>query len=236
MPRGGAAPTAAMHATPVFLRLADRACVVVGAGSEAAPRITELVAAGARVTVVAPELGAAAAALADAGRFLHLPRRYRRGDLDGAFLAYAATGDDAVHAAIAADARAAGVLLNVVDRPAWCDFITPAVVRRGALTLAISTGGASPALARRLRLDLEAQFGPEYAVVLEILRRARRLVADRGLDLAAKQRLFGRLVDAPLVEYVREGRRDAIDALLAGLGEGVSLAAIGMDDLGGNDE
>lgn len=225
-----------MQTTPIFLQVARRPCVVIGAGEAAQPRIVELVHAGADVTVVAPALCVAVARLAADDRLRHLPRTYRRGDLDGAFLAYAATGDDAVHAAIAEDARAAGVLLNVVDRPAWCDFITPAVVRRGALTLAISTGGASPALARRVRLDLEDRYGPEYAVVLELLRRLRQRLAERGLDLAAKQELFGRLVGGPLVEYVREGRREAIDALLAGLGEDLSLAALGMDDLGGDNE
>jgi precorrin-2 dehydrogenase/sirohydrochlorin ferrochelatase len=225
-----------MQTTPIFLQVARRPCVVIGAGEAARPRIVELVHAGAEVTVVAPVLCVTVARLAADGQLRHLPRPYRRGDLDGAFLAYAATGDDAVHADVAVDARAAGVLLNVVDRPAWCDFITPAVVRRGALTLAISTGGASPALARRVRLDLEDRYGPEYAVVLELLRRLRQRLGDRGLDLAAKQELFGRLVDGPLVEYVREGRRDAIDALLAGLGADLSLAALGMDDLGGDNE
>jgi len=225
-----------MEFHPVFLRVSGRPCVVVGAGRAAEPRILALVEAGATVTVIAPTVSVAVARLAADGRLRHLPRSYRRGDLHGFRLAYAATEDDTVHAAIAAEADASGVLLNVVDRPAWCDFITPAVVRQGALTVAISTGGASPALARKLRADLEERFGPEYAVALELLRRLRPVLRARGLGFAAKQEALGRLVDSPLLEYVRDGRRAEIDRLLAAFGMDLSLATLGMEELGGPHE
>lgn len=193
----------------------------------------DLVDAEAVLTVIAPEVSPAVAAAARAGRLRYLARRYRHGDLAGAFVAYAAVGDDAVHREIAAEARAAGVLLNVVDRPEWCDFTTPAIVRRGRVGFAISTGGASPALAGKLRRELEERYGPEYAAVAELLWRMRQRPEFRRLGFADKRTLFGRLVDGPLVEYVREGRIDRVDALLAEAGDGLSWAALGMDEIGG---
>lgn len=221
---------------PISLCLEGHRCVVVGAGTAAAPRIFDLVAAGARVAVVAPHACAAVDELATTGKITHHARVYAQGDLDGCLLAYAATGDDALHERIAADAASAGVLLNVVDRPRWCDFITPAIVRRGRLTLAISTGGASPALARRVRQELEAHFGPEYATALELLARLRPILAARGMSLADKQERLGNLVAAPLLDHVRAGRTDAIDQLLANVADGLSLAALGMATLEGAHE
>lgn len=220
-----------MNDYPVYLRLADRPCVVVGAGEAAEPRILELLAAGARLKVVAPRARPRVAELAEAGRVQHLKRAYQRGDLDGCLLAYAAVGDDVMHRQIAEDAANSGVLLNVVDRPRWCDFITPALVRRGRLAVAISTGGASPALARRIREDLEAHFGAEYAVALEILARMRPHLAKRNLSLADKQRLLGRLVAEPFLDFVRSGQTAEIDRLLAAVDPGLSLAALGITEL-----
>lgn len=211
---------------PLTLRVGGRRCAVIGAGGAAEPRIDDLAAAGAALTVIAPDATVRVRELAAQGHLTLIERTYRIGDLAGVDLAYAATGDDAVHAEIANEASRTGTWLNVVDRPQWCDFTTPAVVRRGRLTVAISTGGASPALARRIRLDLEEQFGPEYEQALELLARLRPLLATRGLSFADKQARLGRLVGAPLLDSLRRGDGAAVDRLLAEVDPGLSLAAI----------
>jgi uroporphyrin-III C-methyltransferase/precorrin-2 dehydrogenase/sirohydrochlorin ferrochelatase len=164
---------------PIFLDLAGRRVVVVGGGTVAERKIEALIAAGADVTVVSPDVTDFIEGHAAGGR-LRLDRRpYRRGDLAGCCLAYAATSDPEVNRAVRDEATDAGIWLNAVDRPALCDFITPAIVRRGDLSLAVSTNGRAPALARRIREDLEREFGPEYADLTEAAGEARtRAMAD----------------------------------------------------------
>ena len=158
---------------PIFLDVTGRRCVVVGGGEVAARKVESLLAAGAQVVIVSPSLSAASlAAVVDRGLATHIARAYRRGDIGGCVLAYAATDDPATHRALAEEARTLGIPLNVVDQPELCSFIAPAVVKRGALQIAISTGGASPAFAARLRRELEKQFGSEYGVALKVLRGA----------------------------------------------------------------
>ncbi len=129
---------------PIFLDLADRPCVVVGGGPIAEGKVRGLLAAGARVTVVSPTLTPALAALAAEGRVAHHARPYAAGDLAGATLALAASGDRAVSAAVLAEGRARGVWVNSADDPERCDFFLPAVLRRGALTVAVSTRRRQP--------------------------------------------------------------------------------------------
>jgi precorrin-2 dehydrogenase/sirohydrochlorin ferrochelatase len=140
---------------PVFIKLADRACLVVGAGEIATAKIDSLLQSGARVLVVAPEAKPEIRQLAEIGRITWEKRKYRPSDLDGAFLAIAATSDTAVNHAVFADAQRCGVLSNAVDDPPNCDFYFPAVVRRGDLQIAISTAGESPAFAQKLRRAFE---------------------------------------------------------------------------------
>src|SRR5215470_4087084 len=116
---------------PIFMRVAGRPCVVIGGGNVAEQKVHSLLRAGARVTVISPDLAAPLAGLASAGAITHRPRDYASGDLKGFCLAYAATDDERLHEQIAREAEAAGVLLNVVDRPALCDFIVPSVMERG---------------------------------------------------------------------------------------------------------
>jgi siroheme synthase-like protein len=151
------------------LDVAGRRCLVVGGGPVGAEKAAGLLAAGARVTVVSPELGEAAAALEIEWR----ARRYRRSDLRGMFLVIAATSDGAVNGRVHRDAERRGMLCNVADVPALCNFILPAVHREGPITVAVSTGGASPALAKRLRSEIAELVGPEHAALaleLEALR------------------------------------------------------------------
>jgi siroheme synthase-like protein len=158
----------------MFLKLEGKRCLVVGGGPLAESKLEALLRSGARVVVVAPEATRRITVLARSGKLEWLPRRFAVADVKGAFLAVAATNSpDANHKVFAACSRRR-VLCNVVDDPERCEFYYPAVVRRGMLQIAISTGGASPALARRLRQQLEREFGPDYALWLRHLAQQRR--------------------------------------------------------------
>jgi precorrin-2 dehydrogenase/sirohydrochlorin ferrochelatase len=172
---------------PIFLDLDRQPVVIIGGGSVAERKSETLLESGALITVVSPEVTDLIARRAAEGRITLHPRQYRTGDLQGFRLAYAATSDPEVNRAVRHEARDSGIWLNAVDQPALCDFITPAIVRRGDLTLAVSTNGRSPGLARRIREDLERQYGPEYAE--EVERRGR--IRDRekeGTTTAAPDR------------------------------------------------
>lgn len=202
---------------PVFLALDRRRCVVVGGGPVAERRVDGLLAAGATVTVVSPTLTAALAALAAAGRITHEPRGYRPGDLAGFDLAFAATDTGDVNGAVAAEARQHGIWVNAADDPARCTFILPALVRRGDLTVAVATGGTSPALARAIRDDLEAHLTAEYATLAEIAAEVRRELRAAGRVATAKawRRALGPDVRRLIVE---RGRDEAKRWLLERLG------------------
>ena len=145
-----------MSLFPLFLKLTARPAVVIGAGHLAESKIESLLAAQAHVTVVAPGVNARIRDLADSGEIELHERSYRHGDVRSAFLAVATTNDPVVNRAVFAEAEAAGVLINAVDDPPFCDFYFPSVVRRGDLQIAISTAGQSPALAQRLRKEINA--------------------------------------------------------------------------------
>ncbi|HEV2710749.1 MAG TPA: bifunctional precorrin-2 dehydrogenase/sirohydrochlorin ferrochelatase [Edaphobacter sp.] len=147
-----------MSLFPIFLKLAGRPCVVVGAGNLAESKIESLQAANAQITVIAPEANERILNLAAAGEIVYQQRPYADGDLTGSFLVVAATNVPLVNRAVFAEATATGVLCNAVDDPPFCDFYFPSVVRRGDLQIAISTAGASPALAQKIRKDINAQL------------------------------------------------------------------------------
>lgn len=202
---------------PLFLELTGRRCLVVGGGPVAERRVDGLLAAGATVTVVSPTLTAAIAALAAAERIIHEPRGYRPGDLAGFDLAFAATDTGDVNGAVAAEARQHGVWVNAADDPAHCTFILPALVRRGDLTVAVATGGTSPALARAIRDELEAHLTAEYATLAEIAAEVRRELraAGRVATAEAWRRALGPAVRRLIVE---RGRDEAKRGLLERLG------------------
>ena len=141
---------------PIFLKLTGRPCVVIGAGHLGESKIESLQAANASVTVIAPTASPRIVAMAESGEVVWHQREYAAGDLAGQFLVVAATNVPAVNRAVFAEAEAAGILINAVDDPPFCDFYFPSVVRRGDLQIAISTAGASPALAQRLRKEINA--------------------------------------------------------------------------------
>jgi len=218
-----------MQHYPMFVRMAGLRCAVIGGGTVAERKVTTLLGAAAVVTVVSPTLTDTLATLAANDRITHVPRRYHEGDLRGFRVAFAATNDDAVHAAIAREAEREGTWLNVVDRPQWCSFIVPAIVEQGDLTIAISTGGASPALARQIRTEVDRRFGPEYAQALTILRAVRERLRAEARSAAERRGILTALVRSGLVEYLRTKQGDAIDRLLGSIiGHDVSMSQLGV--------
>jgi precorrin-2 dehydrogenase/sirohydrochlorin ferrochelatase len=174
----------------MIVNLQHRKCLVVGAGKVAAGKIEGLLVHGAEVTVVSPRAVRAIEKHAQAGELVWRQREFSPRDVAGAFLAVAATGSAEVNAAVFRSCSRRGVLCNSVDDPAHCDFYYPAVVRRGPLQIAISTGGGSPALAGRLRRELEQQFGPEWAAWVEQLGKQREELQGRKISAAARKRIL----------------------------------------------
>jgi precorrin-2 dehydrogenase/sirohydrochlorin ferrochelatase len=192
-----------------LIGLETRRCVVVGGGAVATRKLAGLLAAGARVTVISLELSTELESRAAEKQITVLRRAYEPGDLSGAFLVIAATDDPPTNAAVWDEARQLGCLINAVDDPAHSNFILPAVVRRGEVNLAISTGGASPTLARRLREQLETQVGPEYGDLAGLMAELRPEIMLQLPPGEARQAAAQRLLDSDLLEVVR---RDGIEA------------------------
>jgi siroheme synthase-like protein len=200
---------------PVALELAGRRCVVVGDDETAEARVDALLHAGARVTVVGDEPGPVLRELEAAGRVRLRRRPYRRGDLRGAFLAVAATGDASLNARIFAEAERRRVLLNAVDDVGHCHFAVPSILRRGDLIVAVSTGGKCPGLARRLREALAREVGPEYGVLVDLLGDVRReMLAQRTVAPATWARRWRHALDHDLIELVRQGRLREVKAIV----------------------
>lgn len=167
---------------PVFLDLADGPVLVVGGGPVAEGKVEGLLAAGANVTVVSPTVTPRLGGWVTAGRIEHLARAYQPGDLAGRRLALVATDDPAVSGAVAAEGRERGIWVNAADEPARCAFILPAVIRRGRLVVAVSTGGASPAAARAIREELEGYLTEEHAMLVEVAADAREDLRRRAVS------------------------------------------------------
>jgi precorrin-2 dehydrogenase / sirohydrochlorin ferrochelatase len=198
----------------VNLALEGRVAVLIGGGEVAARKVQDLLAAKAHVTVIAPDLCGGIVALADEKRIVAHGRPYRAADLAGAFVAIAATDDEDLNARVAKDAAAMNVLVNVVDRPALCTFTVPATVRRGDLTLAISTEGRCPALAGILREELEERYGPEYSELVGLFGELRKRMIELGWNgQRIRETLAGMYRDGA-VERIAAGDRRALDEFL----------------------
>jgi precorrin-2 dehydrogenase / sirohydrochlorin ferrochelatase len=193
---------------PLVLRLAGRRCMVVGGGNVAARKVQPLIVGGAVVTIVAPELSPDIEALVSAGTVQAARRPFEPADLDGATLAFAATDSREVNRAVAEAARARGVLVNVADDPAACDFTVPALVRRGEVTLAVSTGGRSPAFARFLREQLEGWLTDARCELLELVAELRRELRTDGVSVESG-RWQRAIADEAVAAALEAGNRDA---------------------------
>lgn len=188
---------------PMFMKLEGRPCLVVGAGTIGEPKISSLIAAGAATRVIALNATAAVVEWAREGSIVWEARAFDFADLDGVFMVIAATNSRELNAAIFNEARQRNILCNVVDDPEYCDFYYPAVVRRGDLQLAISTNGQSPALAQRIRRELEIQFGPEYGEWLEQLGKIRQQLFASKMNPEERRQLLHELASSAAFEEAR---------------------------------
>jgi siroheme synthase-like protein len=197
-----------MSLLPIFVKLRNRLVVVIGAGAIAEGKIESLLAAKARIRVVAPQVTPPIAQSIAQGRIEWRSKTFAPADLDGAFLVIAATSAPGVNAAVFNEADGRGILCNAVDDIEHCHFYYGSVVQRGDLQIAISTNGKSPALAQRLRLLLEKQFGPEYELWLEWLGAARELLRAGDSSADSKKVLLHHLASEPMFErFLQEARR-----------------------------
>jgi siroheme synthase-like protein len=214
-----------MGTHPVFLCLAGRRCVVLGGDAAAAAKARACHEAGGSVMLVAETLAPGVRLPEADERFVHQARAYRGGDLAGAFLCYASIAEPAIVARVRAEAEREHVLLNVVDRPEACDFFAAGVVRRGALQIAVGTGGTSPAAAAHVRRRLETLVGPEYGTMTEILGQVRRAIASRP----DRHDVLRALADSPMPELLRQADLGAVDRLLVRIaGESCTLERLGI--------
>ena len=202
---------------PVNLDISGRLCLVVGGGRVAARKISALLLSRAVVRVVSPDSCGKVRRLAEEGRVELIERAFQDDDLTGVFLVFAATNMPAVQHRIAEQARLRDVLLNSAENPGLSSFLVPARIRRGDLLLAVSTGGASPALSALLKRKLALQFGPEYALLVQLMAAVRQTVDLGGDHVADNRMLFHDLLALPILEAIRERDWDGLRMLLHGV-------------------
>jgi precorrin-2 dehydrogenase/sirohydrochlorin ferrochelatase len=184
---------------PIFVDLEGKKVVVVGGGAVAQRKIERLLEFEAQVHVISQELNPALAGYLREGRIKFMGREFTDSELDGAFMVIAATDDSLLNQRVSKSAMEKGLLVNAVDEPYDCNFIVPSVLRRGDLLIAVSTSGKSPALAKRLRKELEKRFGREYESLLTLMGRLRKEILSRGLSQSENRRIFTRLAEDPLI-------------------------------------
>ena len=199
---------------PIYLNLTGKRVIVIGGGEVAERKVASLSGTGAAITVISPDLTPELFSLSKSNAIAWQERSYVRGDCSNAALVLSATNDPAISRAVWEEAMETGVLVNTADQPSLCDFIMPAVVRRGELAVAISTGGASPALAATLREKLSEMFGPEYEELLEILSRARPEIQQRFQDERDRKALHYRILNSNLIGLLKRQDREGAARLL----------------------
>jgi siroheme synthase-like protein len=202
---------------PIFLEMKDRRCVVIGGGAVAERKVEGILAAGAKVTVVSPALNGGLQRLLSRGAIRHLPHEHRAGDLAGYDLAFVAMDDPELNAAACGEARSQNIWVNSADDPAHCDFLLPAVIRRGDLVVAVSTGGASPAATRAMREELDEYFTADYARFVQIAAEVRRELREKSVSPSADA--WNRALRGDFRRLIKEGKAmQAKELLLEKLG------------------
>jgi len=207
---------------PVNLDMTNKRCVVVGGGDIAERKVERLLECGAQVTVVSKSLTPVLKARKKTGQMDHIDRDYEDQTLDGAFMVIGATDRNDVNERISKDAMARGLLVNIVDDPDRCNFILPSLVQQGDLSIAISTGGKSPALAKKLRKELEKQYGPEYQTLLVIMGILRKRILAGDQRAADNKAVFEDLVHSDILQAIREKDRGRVNTIIRDL-TGISM-------------
>ncbi len=203
-----------MRYYPVNLDIKNRRCLVVGGGRVGLRKVETLLSCGAFVTVVSPQVEDKLQHLSKKTGITIKQRPYRSTDLDRMFLVIGATDDEDLNQQISEDAQRVNMLCNIADRPGACNFILPAIVQRGDLVVTVSTSGKSPAFAKKLKKDLENEFGEEYTAFLCLMGAVRKKLLSTKHAPEAHKPLFEQLIGGNLVEYIRNGDIQAIDTLL----------------------
>ncbi|WP_035051818.1 siroheme synthase CysG [Andreprevotia chitinilytica] len=199
---------------PLFLKLSDQRCLLIGGGEVATRKARLLLEAGAQLTLAAPELTAELTALRDTGRITHIANPYHASQLDGQRLVIAATDDAAVNARIFADCETRGILINAVDSPEHCRFIVPAIVDRSPVIVAISSGGNAPVLARQVKAKIEALLPYGYATLARLAGQLRDAVKTKFSDERARRLFWETALEGPAAEQAIAGNTQAAEATL----------------------
>jgi precorrin-2 dehydrogenase / sirohydrochlorin ferrochelatase len=199
---------------PVYLDLRGRRCVVVGGGDVSERKAARLIQCGARVTVVDWRLSPGLEQMKKDSLIDHIADSYNVSFLRGAFLVIAATDQDEVNEAVYRDARDQGIIVNVVDDPGRCDFILPSVFQQGDLSIAVSTGGKSPALAKKLARDLNSIYGREYEFLLHIMGGLRERMMMNGLSSSENRKVFEAVVHSDILRHIREKDREGVKRII----------------------
>ncbi len=199
---------------PVNLDVKNRKCLIVGGGRVGTRKVITLLDCGAIIIVVSPVASEKLLELADNSMITMKKRPYQASDLDGMFLVFGTTDDEELNRQISADAEKLNMLCNIADRPNVCNFILPSIVNRGDLVISISTSGKSPAFAKKLRKELDKQFGVEYAEFLRLMGAIREKLLSEKHEPEAHKHLFEQFINSDLVEMIKNNRKKDINSLL----------------------
>lgn len=194
------------HYVPVMLNCSGRRCIVIGGGKVAERKIEALAGSGALLTIISPKVTEKILHMVDRGEAEWRKKPYLQGDLEGAFLVYAAASNPEVNAQVIAEAKQRNILVNSADAPSTGDFITPGSVRRGKLTIAVSASGASPGLAKQIIEQLRTDYGDEYQIYLDFLQQFREVIQFEVEDRRDRKRLLDRVLEMDILVQIREKR------------------------------
>jgi precorrin-2 dehydrogenase/sirohydrochlorin ferrochelatase len=203
-----------MNYYPILVDLEGKKALIVGGGRVAERKAETLLEYGASIDLVSKELTHALELLVEDRRITYLGPEFKEAFLDSVFIVVAATNDKQLNRKVSLSARRKGLLVNAVDQPQDCNFIVPSIVKRGDLLIAVSTSGKSPALSKKIRKELENQFGEEYRVFLLLMGRLRDRILSRGLPQEENSRIFHQIVDSPLLKALSEESREDVRAIL----------------------
>jgi precorrin-2 dehydrogenase / sirohydrochlorin ferrochelatase len=199
---------------PLFLDITDRRCIVIGGGDVAERKVERLLDFGACVVVIGMALTPGLEIMKNEGRINHIAADYDKAFIDDAFLIIGATDRDDINAKISRDGREKGILVNIVDDPDKCDFVLPSLIRQGDLLIAISTGGKSPALAKKLREEMERLFGTEYQTLLDVMGQLREKLVVKGRSSDENRRVFEAVVHSDILKHIKDKSWDTVRKII----------------------
>ncbi len=216
-----------MRYYPVNLDIRGKNCLVVGAGKVGARKALALIRCGAFLTVVSPGACEKIRLFARENKLTWKKKKYESSDIKGMFLVIGASDNEKVNKKVADDARRLGILCNIADRPEDCGFTLPAFIERGALVITVSTSGNSPALARKIRKDLEKKFGDEYEKALIIMGKIRKKLLKTDNNPERHKKLFRQILDKGMIDMIKHEKTENLDRLIIEIfGKGFKLSSL----------